>query len=368
MNSLANRLNPEDTQTMLAAALHDTHGADAELEAWTADPLSKRGKRRVVRYDLHVRLSGVPHLQRFQCVGKFYERDAEARRVAAMLRELAAAGCGDRGGFVVPSVLAHYEALLLLTYQSGESVTKAIARDGPDVLAAIGRALAVLHAAPVTPDRIADLCARFPAKAAALRRLLVGLEHHAPAVPETLSFLHGDLGLAQLLWSAGRIVILDFDDCTRGDPALDLGSLLTQLRRLTLRKPGKLPDLACLRRALLDAYQRWCSDDRGLTERVAWYEQIVLLRKIHTLEFDRTRHPEVEAIRERQAEAIRLLEELPVLVESVESPQVNPATAAESISSSCDIRPLRCSSPPPGGEGILRWTPNDAKMNRSHAT
>jgi len=100
---------------------------------------------------------------------------------------------------------------------------------------------------------------------------------------------------------------------------MDIGNLLTQLRRLTLRKPGKLPDFASLRRSIIEAYQRWSPPDPGLTERVAWYEQIVLLRKIHGLEFDKDRRPEAEEIRRRQAEAIRLLEELPSLAESAES-------------------------------------------------
>lgn len=331
MNASTAMLSPEDTGTVLAAALHQAQGADTELEAWTAEPLSKRGKRRVVRYDLQARVAGLPDVQRYQWVGKFYERDTDARAVARILRELAATDCGARGGFVVPSVLTYNAPrLLLLRYESGESVTKAIARESSKVLAAIGRALAVLHAAPVAPEgitstadllgevrpRIEDLCARFPAQAASLRRLLIRLERRAPAAPATSSFLHGDLGLVQLLWNAGRIVVLDFDDCTRGDPALDLGNLLTQLRRLTLRKPGKLPDFASLRQGILDAYARWSSHDPRLAERVAWYEEIVLLRKIHILEFDRNRHPEAEAIRQRQAEAVRLLEELPALLET----------------------------------------------------
>src|SRR5437660_4221522 len=242
-----------------------------------------------------------------QWVGKFYERNDDARKVATVLRELAANECGASGGFVVPSVLAYSASngLLLLTYESGETITKAIVRDGPGVLAAIGRALAFLHAAPVTSDgitgsadvlgdarrRIAELCARFPAKAAALRQLLIRLESQTPAAPATSSFLHGDLGPSQLLWQHGRVFLLDFDKCTRGDPALDLGNLLTQLRRLTLRKPGKLPDFTSLRRAMLDAYQRWPSHDPGLAERVAWYEQVVLMGKIHALEFAISRHP-----------------------------------------------------------------------------
>jgi hypothetical protein len=71
-----------------------------------------------------------------------------------------------------------------------------------------------------------------------------------------------------------------------------------------------------LRRGLLEAYQRWSETDAELTGRVAWYEQVMLLRKIDFLASDTTRHEGTEAMRERQAEAMRLLEELPVLMEA----------------------------------------------------
>ncbi len=275
-----------------------------------------------MRYDIQARAAGGADVQHYQWVGKFYERDEDACGVATTLRELAASGYGARG-FVVPSVLA-YDAprrLLLLSYEPGESVVKAIAAEGAHVLAAMGRALAALHAAPVTPatvtgpaavladlhGRIVELCSRFPAEAASLQRWCIRLEREAAPPLAAASFLHGDLGLVQLRWQAGTIVFLDFDDCTRGDPALDLGNLLTQLRRLTLRKPGKLPDFGTARTTILDAYQRASPDDPGLAERVAWYEQIALVRKIHSLTFDLTRHPEAEAIRQRRAEATGLL-------------------------------------------------------------
>src|SRR5437867_3374583 len=70
MNASSATLHSEDTRALLAAALHEVHGADAEIETWTAGPLSKRGKRRVVRYDLHARVAGAPHVQRYQWVGK----------------------------------------------------------------------------------------------------------------------------------------------------------------------------------------------------------------------------------------------------------------------------------------------------------
>ena len=186
---------------------------------------------------------------------------------------------------------------------------------------AIGRALAALHGTPVSLDaittpagvldglrsRVADLCARFPGEAGVLRDALHRLESDVPPAPAAASFLHGDFGTANLLWRSGRLVVLDFDRCTRGDPALDLGYLLTQLRRVTVRKPGKLPEFASLSSALLDAYRRWSPPDAGLAARVAWYERATLLSKIHVLAFDLTRHPEAEARRQREVEAVELL-------------------------------------------------------------
>jgi len=323
MNPPPTTLIAADVGVALAAALRAVHGADGTVETWSAHSLSKRGRHRVVRYDVQARMPGGAEVQHHQWVGKFYERDEDACGVATTLRELTASGCGARGGFVVPRVLAYHgpRGLLLLSHESGESVVKTIAAEGAHVLAAIGRALAILHAAPVMPAtvtgpaavladlqrRIVELCGRFPAEAASLQRWRVRLEREAAPPPTTSSFLHGDLGLVQLRWQAGTIVFLDFDDCTRGDPALDLGNLLTQLRRLTLRKPGKLPDFVAARATILDAYQRSSPRDPGLAPRVAWYEQIALVRKIHSLTFDRTRHPEADAIQQRQGEAIHLL-------------------------------------------------------------
>src|SRR5206468_1880563 len=120
------------------------------------------------------------------------------------------------------------------------------------VLSCLGRALATLHATPValealrSPDdvladlrpRVNDLCGRMPREAGFLRKQLIRLECEAAVAPGGASFVHGDFGPANLLWRTGEIVVLDFDKCTRGDPAQDLGNLLAQLRRSTIRKPG----------------------------------------------------------------------------------------------------------------------------------
>ena len=311
----------DDEQHILSAALRQVRGPDVSLEDWSAQPLAKHGKQRVVRYDLHARAAHGGELFSLQWVGKFYEDDGAARRVAAVLLQLAGSDCGVRGEVEVPRVVA-YDAprrLLLLTHEAGESVVSAIAHQRGPVVPAIGRALAALHGTPVSLDattaaarvlgdlrpRVADLCARFPGQAGALRAALTRLERDAPPQPAAPSFLHGDFGTANLLWRPGCLVVLDFDRCTRGDPALDLGYLLTQLRRVTLRKPGKLPEFASLSSAILEAYQRWSPPDAALASRVAWYEQATLVGKIHVLTFDLVRHPEAGA--ERQVEAVELL-------------------------------------------------------------
>jgi len=311
----------EDEQGILSAALRRMRGPDVELEDWSTQPLAKHGKQRVVRYDLHARAAHGGELFSLQWVGKFYEDDGAARRVAAVLSQLAGSDCRVRGEMDVPRVLA-YDAprqLLLLTYEAGESVVSTIAHHRGPVVPAIGRALAALHGTPVSLEaitcpadvlddlrpRVTELCARFPGQAGALRDALTRLERDAPPQPAAPSFLHGDFGTANLLWRPGRLVVLDFDRCTRGDPALDLGYLLTQLRRVTLRKPGKLPEFASLSSAILEAYQRWSPPDAALASRVAWYEQATLVGKIHVLTFDLVRHPEAGA--ERQVEAVELL-------------------------------------------------------------
>jgi aminoglycoside phosphotransferase (APT) family kinase protein len=317
-------LDSGETPAVLSAALRQLHGPDARLEGWSADfRFTEHGKQRVVRYDLQARLAGTAEVQRDQWVGKFYDRDQDARMVAAVLQALAIDDGGARGGVKVPRVVAYHESRhqLLLTYERGEPVSSAIAHDTGAVLAAMGRALAALHAARIPRDalttpaavladlqsRIEDLCARLPGEATALRRIRSELERQAPPLPVAPSFVHGDFGPANLLWSGGQIVVLDFDKCARGDPALDLGNLLAQLRRMTVRKPDRLRDFASARERVMDVYQRRSASDPGLDQRVAWYERATLLRKIHGLVSKTARHEEPDGLRQRHAEASRLL-------------------------------------------------------------
>jgi len=316
-------LEPEDTWAVLRGVLREVCGTDANLERLTSDAqFTEHGKQRVVRYDLEARAAELPYIQHYQWVGKYYESGEDALRIAAVLRDIGA-NEGSRGtGLTVPTVLSYHAPLhlLLLTYESGEPVSSAIAQDTGAILAAMGGALAALHAMPVyTPaitspetlladlrPRLEDLCAWRPCEAPSLRRAFAQIMDEAPRLPLHLSFVHGDFGPANLLWRGGEIVVLDFDKCARGDPALDLGNLLVQLRRITIRKPWKLRDFGSVRPALLDAYRRRCTSDHSWENRVAWYERAILLRKVHRLlREDRNKNPDGSV--ERNAEADQLM-------------------------------------------------------------
>jgi len=325
MSSAPVMLPSPELEVALRATLGDVSGPAARLDAWTATPITRHGRRRVVHFELDACLAGRADPQRLDWVGKFYDGDVEARRVAGLLERLGRCDGARRGAFVVPTLLGYYAPryLVLMTYETGEELTPALARVGAVVLEAIGNALAALHAVsppaalPVTTPalfleqvraRVAAMCERVPEAAGVLRRAFARLEREPPVVPRAPGVLHGDFGPAQLLWRGDRVVIFDFDRATLGDPALDLGNVLTQFRRSTLRKPGRLGDFATLRATLIDAYARHAGADPGLADRVDWYERATLLRKIHSLLFDTTRHPEPAALERRRGEAVRLFD------------------------------------------------------------
>jgi aminoglycoside phosphotransferase (APT) family kinase protein len=310
------------TEAVVSAALRGVHGADARLERCSVDPqFTPHGRGRVTLYDIRARVGNGP----VQCrwLGKTYDREADGARVAAVLTELGASDCRARGGPAVSRVIAYDRArrLLVLTYELGEPVSAAIAHDAETVLATVGRSLAALHrtnvtrgvrrsAADVLEDlrsRLGELCVRFPAEATALRRTALALERAVPPLPAAPAFLHGDFGPTNLLWRDGAVVALDFDKCAHGDPALDLGNLLAQLRRMTVRSPDQLSDFPWARECVLDAYRGAHTPDRVFDARLAWYERAILLRKIHRLACNSARHPDTQANPQRQAEARRLL-------------------------------------------------------------
>jgi aminoglycoside phosphotransferase (APT) family kinase protein len=298
--------------TLLNHVLRAVHGDHTRLETWSAHPLTDRAHNRVVRYELRATYGAT-----LRCVGKSYEVEADALRVADIIRAVNAGG-----KVATPRLLAVDvpRCLLVFTYEEGDPFTPALAGEERAVTAAVGRALAALHATPVPAivervttaalvlddlrPRVAELRGRLPRLSGSLPRRLAELERDLPSDPPVLSLVHGDFGPANLVWNGREVVVLDFDRCARGDPALDLGTLFTQLHRSALRAPARLPRLSELRARVLEAY----GADADLDARVRWYERAVLVRKIHSLALDTTRHARPDRIRQRHSEAVRLLE------------------------------------------------------------
>lgn len=293
-------LEPKETWAVLSQALREALGPNMQLERWTSDAqFTEHGKKRVVRFDLEAREAGIPHLQRYRWVGKRYESEENALFVASVLRIIERSQAARIAGLVVPTVLAYHSPhrILFLSYERGESVTTAISTETQAILATIGRALAALHRMQITPPtaaspttvladlrwRVEDLSSWLSGEESSLRKAFEHLEDDAPRSPPPVSFVHNDFGPANLLWRANELVVLDFDKCAQGDPALDLGNFLVQLRRRAILHPEKLSDFTSARRALLEAYRHWCSSDGELENRVAWYERSILLKKVHRL-------------------------------------------------------------------------------------
>lgn len=290
MNESLRLPSAAQTEALLRETLRECKGDGARLVTWSETVLSERPLHRVVRYDL------LTQAGELQCwVGKFYDREETAQRVAGVLRALAESDYAVRSQAGVPHVIAYLGRyrLLLLTYEPGTPVLSLLATQSAVVLEAIGRALAALHTTSIvlsqpvgSTDSIADIRRRVTEMserrldvAPALRRILARLEATMPSPPMEPALLHGDFGPAQLLWHDRRLVVLDFDKCLNGDPALDLGNLLAQLRRRTFVDPASGPSYETARSGVLAAYERYAPAPPDFPLRVNWYEQVVLLRK-----------------------------------------------------------------------------------------
>jgi phosphotransferase family enzyme len=292
-------LNDARVAAALHAAARATYGAALQIAEWRATELTNRGGRRVVRYDLTLSDGATGETRPVCWIGKFYDSAETAGRVAATLRGLEAADYAARSGAVTPRLV--YDApdprLLLATFEPGEPVVDRLDGDWRAIAPAVARALATLHALPAPdwgnaapPEIITDLRRRvdalrgwLPKEEDRLQSTLARLERDAAALPAPSALTHGDFGAGQLLWQRGRLVVLDFDKCGRGDPALDLGNFTAQLRRRALLD-GLAAPVHQMRDLLLDVYTRAAedgSDRSNLAARVAWYEHMVLLRRVH---------------------------------------------------------------------------------------
>ena len=164
-------------------------------------------------------------------------------------------------------------------------------------VAAAGRAMAAVHAAPPLTGRVrsseAEL-ARFanragriaqvdPSAGAALLEAVEKLAEAHGSLPATpAGLVHGDCKPSQFLLAGRGVAVLDFDHVGRADPAYDLGAFVAALRKADVveflagrRSSGR----RSLEQAFLDGYEPRITRHDDLALRVAWHQSAALVRK-----------------------------------------------------------------------------------------
>jgi len=206
------------------------------------------GQRHVLRYDpCASRAKRPPAAVVF---AKLYE-DERGRRELRVARELGEALAGVSTEFAVPSPLAYLPEQRTLLYRQvpGAPLSEQL-QSSADPKGQLRRAAALLrciHAAP--PELVEDhrheldveigavarasehIAALSPATGAAIQAVLARVQAFHTRLPqERVAFVHGDFKLDHLCAAPGALTVLDLDRCCAGDPALDIGKLLADLR------------------------------------------------------------------------------------------------------------------------------------------
>jgi hypothetical protein len=230
------------------------------------------GERHVLRYEgsLQVRYA------------KLYRPGAagQARRRAAAV--CAAVSCGPASVRAPRPELWRSEDALVTPAVRG----RAAAVEEVDLEAA-GSLLRVIHRGVAPPEPAATLAgeieaveraaqhidALLPSVGAALRRTLAAVRERGERTGEQRAvLLHGDFKLDHLLWDGEAVTVIDLDRARPGEPALDLGKLLADLRwrRAGASRIGDGP-----RDSLLRGYGPVGAHARA---RVSLYEAVFLLK------------------------------------------------------------------------------------------
>ena len=71
------------------------------------------------------------------------------------------------------------------------------------------------------------------------------------------TMIHRDCYDAQVLWDGARAWIVDFDQLSVGDPALDLGHFVAHLASFAYRVTGRPDSLATQAQIPIETYQAW---------------------------------------------------------------------------------------------------------------
>jgi aminoglycoside phosphotransferase (APT) family kinase protein len=254
----------------------------------------KRGRRALLEYLLD--------LDEDSAVPRSYVAKVRARRLDRatyeLLRALRASGFGDDAadGIRIPSPagLVKRFNMWLSEKVSGTPATEFLLGAAPhDVMCHVFNAAEKLHHASVLPvrehtmgdelstlsDRMCQLGARRPDLQRRIEDLFRGCEQIALGYLEhERTPVHRDYYGDQLLIEGRDVWLLDLDQFSMGDPALDYGNFLGHVTELALRQTGATDAAITANTALLDS----CRVAHGaeFAERVEVYHTLTLVRHL----------------------------------------------------------------------------------------
>ena len=276
--------NPRHVAAMLARPLSQASAAGYRIRTIRYRP----GERHVLRYEP----SPAPVASTRAVFAKLSRRDADvarAFRVATGVADrLDACGGGTRA--LRPLAAVTEDGVILFPEVSGRPLSELLCRhDGVTWhLQIAGRALRALHSGPASLAGALD-GRDFATEVEAVKRASEHISALLPQTgavitdtlerarsvyerlpPEAPTFTHGDFKADHLWASGGGLTVLDFGSCAIGDPALDVGKFLADLRWWSsLSGRGS----ASVRGAFLESYR--AEEARLLRARV--YEVLFLV-------------------------------------------------------------------------------------------
>ncbi|HET7092614.1 MAG TPA: hypothetical protein VFI22_04025 [Thermomicrobiales bacterium] len=258
----------------LADALLGRFGpGEWRIDGWRAEPVRYRvDLRATVRVAVRARAATNGAVAERRFFAKVYASPELAATAWDAQRRLAAALAAAEPTLALAPIVAYLPDARVLAHDEvgGASLEELIADDGRAVEAvrATGRALATLHQltieAPerpqmdrVAPERLDVIVARLQAArpdlaapaAAIVQAIGAGLSELEAPLPVPV---HGDLKPAHVRFDRGRVVLLDLDKLSAGEPLRDVADLLIRFGRgLSGKRHARL---ARLRRPFVDAY------------------------------------------------------------------------------------------------------------------
>jgi aminoglycoside phosphotransferase (APT) family kinase protein len=280
MTTLAKALDPD----ALGDALTEAVGVPpCHRGSWSAEVIShKRGKRWTIHYVLADN-GRIPNEPAVAVIGKLYVRRERAAALVRHMKALRSHLSGpDRVRIPAPLSVLRELGLAFQECAPGRELRSALLEGtagGAVTLAA--QWLAALHGArplgglPVKtlPHEVRKVAGWVEQVAPVLprnegrqlrhaerefRALASGLASPGPAMT------HRDFYYRNLFWDGERLWVLDLDDLSIGDPALDVGHFLTHLEKLAYLTTGRTDALAAPGRTFLEAYVECAPLDRAL--------------------------------------------------------------------------------------------------------